>query len=187
MIHRLHFEYSVFIPQPDVGSDILCTNEILHLCPSYISSCSGSGITGMWCMGALTTEMSFFCHAMPIMLIRHYHHKNAVFWFCHWPEQFIFLSLKYTDGSEEEATETQSSRSSTEDESGAEGATGKYHLRKTKPTVDRFQANVGKFFFYTCVIMWNAADMIFRNRRMKINNIVTNGWVAWLTDIWVLD
>ncbi|XP_033610153.1 ATPase family AAA domain-containing protein 2 isoform X3 [Cryptotermes secundus] len=49
---------------------------------------------------------------------------------------------KLTDGSEEEPTETQSSRSSTDDESGADGPTGKYHLRKTKPTVDRFQANV---------------------------------------------
>jgi SpoVK/Ycf46/Vps4 family AAA+-type ATPase len=49
---------------------------------------------------------------------------------------------KLTDGSEEERTETQSSRSSTDDESGADVPTGKYHLRKTKPTVDRFQANV---------------------------------------------
>ncbi|KDR18472.1 ATPase family AAA domain-containing protein 2B [Zootermopsis nevadensis] len=49
---------------------------------------------------------------------------------------------KLMDGSEEEPTETQSSRSSTDDESGADGPTGKYHLRKTKPTVDRFQANV---------------------------------------------
>jgi hypothetical protein len=61
---------------------------------------------------------------------------------------FNFLSLKYTDGSEEEPTESQSSRSSTDDESGADGPTGKYHLRKTKPTVDRFQANVGKFSVY---------------------------------------
>jgi hypothetical protein len=50
----------------------------------------------------------------------------------------------YTDGSEE-PTETQSSPSSTDDESGADGPTVKYHLRKTKPIVDRFQANVGKF------------------------------------------
>jgi hypothetical protein len=54
----------------------------------------------------------------------------------------------YADVSEEERTETQSSRSSTDDESGADVPTGKYHLRKTKPTVDRFQANVGKFFIF---------------------------------------
>jgi hypothetical protein len=64
--------------------------------------------------------------------------------------QLNFSALKYTvkfytDGSEEEPTETQSSRSSTDDESGADGPTGKYHLRKTKPTVDRFQASIGKF------------------------------------------
>ncbi|XP_067006517.2 ATPase family AAA domain-containing protein 2 [Anabrus simplex] len=46
--------------------------------------------------------------------------------------------------SEEEAMETQSSQSSTDDESGGEGdgPREKYHLRKTKPTVDRFQANI---------------------------------------------
>lgn len=70
------------------------------------------------------------------------------------------LFLIYTDGSEEEPTETQSSRSSTDDESGADGPTGKYHLRKTKPTVDRFQANVGKFslYFSDKAVIWRLCD-----------------------------
>jgi hypothetical protein len=30
-------------------------------------------------------------------------------------------------------------------------------------------------FLYTCIIMWgNAADIIFRNMSMKINNILKN-------------
>lgn len=104
------------------------------------------------------TVLDCFCCCTEQLVFRDLLSLNSLSW---WRSNF------YTDGSEEERTETQSSGSSTDDESGADVPTGKYHLRKTKPTVDRFQANVGKYSLYFSNYMYN---MVYRSPRMKTNN-----------------
>ncbi|PSN40096.1 hypothetical protein C0J52_13738 [Blattella germanica] len=79
------------------------------------------------------------------------------------------------DGSEEEPTETQSSRSSTDDESGAEGPTGKYHLRKTKPTVERFQATIETNFKFLVFLLLGVRRST-RQRKLIYDNFNTS-WI----------